>query len=82
MAKRYLSFWLISVLFLGSAWTVAQDNETRLRVNVNLVQLNVAVTDHKGTMLPVFALRISPLPRIGFQRRSRPLKQAMSPPVP
>ena len=48
MAKRYLSFWLTSVLFLGSAWTVAQDNETRLRVNVNLVQLNVAVTDHKG----------------------------------
>jgi len=48
MAKRYLGFSLFVGLFLSSAWTAAQDNETRLRVNVNLVQLNVAVTDHKG----------------------------------
>jgi VWFA-related protein len=50
MAKRYfLSFWLLVGVFLGSgAWTAAQDDSAQIRVNVNLVQLNVAVTDNKG----------------------------------
>ncbi|HEX3471347.1 MAG TPA: VWA domain-containing protein [Silvibacterium sp.] len=50
MTKRYLlGFWLCVALFLGSgAWTTAQDNQAQIRVNVNLVQLNVAVTDNKG----------------------------------
>src|SRR5277367_6134403 len=50
MAKRYfLSSWLLVGLFLGSgAWTAAQDDPAQIRVNVNLVQLNVAVTDRKG----------------------------------
>jgi Ca-activated chloride channel family protein len=49
MEKRY---FVIAVLLLGlllSAFrTRAQQDSTRLRVVVNLVQLNVAVTDNKG----------------------------------
>jgi Ca-activated chloride channel homolog len=50
MAKRYfLILWMVSVVLLsGGAWTVAQDDSSRIRVNVVLVQLSVAVTDHKG----------------------------------
>ncbi len=50
MAKRYvLGFGLFVGLFLGpGAWTAAQDDSAQIRVNVNLVQLNVAVTDSKG----------------------------------
>ena len=50
MAKRYLlSFWLFVGLFLGAAaGTSAQDDQAQIRVNVNLVQLNIAVTDHNG----------------------------------
>ena len=32
----------------SGAWTAAQDDPAQIRVNVNLVQLNVAVTDSKG----------------------------------
>jgi VWFA-related protein len=50
MTKRYL---LCSGLFVGlfltsAASTSAQDDQAQIRVNVNLVQLNVAVTDHNG----------------------------------
>ena len=50
MAKRdSLFFWLFLALFCGAASrSVAQDNEVHIHVNVNLVQLNVAVTDKKG----------------------------------
>ena len=50
MAKKYfLILWIVSVVLLsGGAWTVAQDDSSRIRVNVVLVQLSVAVTDHKG----------------------------------
>ena len=44
-------FGILSCLFLlqgGSASPAAQDDPTHLRVNVVLVQLNVAVTDDKG----------------------------------
>jgi Ca-activated chloride channel homolog len=50
MAKRYFLFlWF----FLGFApgpgtWTVAQEGKPNIRVVVNMVQLNVAVTDSKG----------------------------------
>ncbi len=42
-----------SCLFVGlfmcpTAWTAPQNGEAPFRVDVNLVQLNVAVTDHKG----------------------------------
>src|SRR5437867_12203196 len=50
MEKRHL---LIVTLLLGllpfsTSRTSAQQDATRLRVVVNLVQLNVAVTDNKG----------------------------------
>ena len=48
MAKRSLLFlWVFSVLFSGGG-AGAQDDASRIRVNVVLVQLNVAVTDRKG----------------------------------
>jgi len=50
MAKRYLFFFPIAITFLsiGGSVTVAQDDTANIRVNVDLVQLNVAVTDNKG----------------------------------
>ncbi len=50
MQKRYLLIvtLLLGLLPLSSFRTGAQQDETRLRVVVNLVQLNVAVTDKKG----------------------------------
>jgi len=49
--KWFTCFALVSLLFFlesGGSKTVAQDDPTHLRVNVVLVQLNVAVTDDKG----------------------------------
>src|ERR1700761_5496491 len=50
MRNRYLLGAGLSVaLFLSAAIrTSAQDGQAQIRVNVNLVQLNVAVTDHDG----------------------------------
>ena len=49
MTKRYLLFLLISLGLCSNAGVdaTAQDSG-RILVNVNLVQLNVAVTDNKG----------------------------------
>ena len=58
MAKRFLLFLpilflLISIalFFLGGRVTAAQDDTTNIRVNVDLVQLNVAVTDNNGNYI-------------------------------
>jgi Ca-activated chloride channel homolog len=50
MAKRQLLFIpvVLALFFVGSRFTGAQDDSTNIRVNVDLVQLNVAVTDNKG----------------------------------
>src|SRR5215475_4424388 len=52
MTKKSLtSFAVVSLLFVlqgGGSRNAAQDDPTHLRVNVVLVQLNVAVTDDKG----------------------------------
>ncbi len=50
MTKRNLrtSQLLVGLFISTGAWTAAQDDQTSIRVTVNLVQLNVAVTDHKG----------------------------------
>src|SRR5438128_11464990 len=50
MAKRYFVFlWFFLGLFAGPAtWTVAQEGKPNIRVVVDMVQLNVAVTDSKG----------------------------------
>jgi len=50
VAKRHLiECLLFAGVFLGAEASIgAQDDQTSIRVNVNLVQLNVAVTDRKG----------------------------------
>src|SRR5256885_17006392 len=50
MAKRYLVVSTIAVVLLSAVIfkAAAQQDSTRLHVVVNLVQLNVAVTDSKG----------------------------------
>jgi Ca-activated chloride channel homolog len=52
MAKRYFAFSVLLVLLVSSVIfavnAAGQQDSTRLRVVVNLVQLNVAVTDTKG----------------------------------
>src|ERR1019366_5535295 len=51
MAKRALLFlWLVSIPLSGGAGASAQDN-SRIQVNVVLVQLSVAVTDRKGNYI-------------------------------
>src|SRR5579863_1124613 len=52
--KLFTWFGIVSCLFLvqgTGSWTAAQDDPTHLRVNVVLVQLNVAVTDDKGNYI-------------------------------
>src|SRR5690242_11935006 len=50
MAKRFLLILAVfsAFLFTSIRWTSAQEGETSIRVEVDLVQLNVAVTDSKG----------------------------------
>ena len=50
MEKRTLSIaaLLVAILSLSAFWIFAQEDNTRLHVVVNLVQLNVAVTDSRG----------------------------------
>jgi Ca-activated chloride channel homolog len=52
--KWFTCFAVVSLLFFvqsGGPATAAQDDPTHLRVNVVLVQLNVAVTDDKGNYI-------------------------------
>jgi Ca-activated chloride channel homolog len=53
MMKRYLLlFWVLAIPFSGGgAGAAAQDDASRIRVSVVLVQLNVAVTDNKGNYI-------------------------------
>jgi len=52
MAKRLLLIPILSAFFfLGGRATGAQDDSANIRVNVDLVQLNVAVTDNKGNYI-------------------------------
>ena len=50
MTKRSLFLFLFFSFLVGGAavWLRAQDNQANIRVKVELVQLNVAVMDHKG----------------------------------
>jgi Ca-activated chloride channel homolog len=45
--KRFLAYGFLVVAF-PFLCSIAQEDETNIRVNVDLVQLNVAVTDNKG----------------------------------
>jgi Ca-activated chloride channel homolog len=48
MKRKLLFLWLISFPFCGGNLGTAQNDTSRIRVSVVLVQLNVAVTDGKG----------------------------------
>jgi Ca-activated chloride channel family protein len=50
MAKQFLLMLVIFSAFLltSTRWTAAQEGETSIRVEVDMVQLNVAVMDSKG----------------------------------
>jgi Ca-activated chloride channel family protein len=52
MAKRYFALLVVAVAILAAAsarlYAHAQQDGTRFRISVDLVQLNVAVTDNKG----------------------------------
>jgi Ca-activated chloride channel homolog len=52
MMKKYVLFLcLLALPFSGGAGASAQDDSSRIRVSVVLVQLNVAVTDNKGNYI-------------------------------
>src|SRR5713226_6121912 len=50
MAKRFflIPVVLSAFLFTSTRWMAAQEGETSIRVEVDMVQLNVAVMDSKG----------------------------------
>jgi Ca-activated chloride channel homolog len=50
MAKQFLLFALVLATFVAGSFNraIAQESETKIRVEVNMVQLNVAVMDSKG----------------------------------
>src|SRR5271163_889715 len=90
MAKRSLLLLPIAVgfLFLGGRVTGAQDDTTNIRVNVDLVQLNVAVTDSKGNYISGlgpenFAITEDKIPeRIAtFEEGNEPARQVIQSPA-
>jgi hypothetical protein len=89
MAKRYLLFFLSQALSCSlAAVTGAQDDTTNIRVNVDLVQLNVAVTDSKGNYISGlgpenFAITEDKIPeRIAtFEEGNEPARQVIQPPA-
>jgi Ca-activated chloride channel homolog len=89
MAKRTLLFFPIAVgfLFLGGRVTSAQDDTTNIRVNVDLVQLNVAVTDSKGNYISGlnpenFAITEDKIPErlATFEEGNEGTRQVLQPP--
>jgi Ca-activated chloride channel family protein len=89
MAKRYLFFVPIAIaLFsIGGSVTAAQDDVAKIRVNVDLVQLNVAVTDNKGNYVSGlgpenFAISEDKIPeRIStFEEGNEPARQLVQTP--
>ena len=89
MAKRYLLSipTLIGLFFVGGPLNGAQDDSTNIRVNVDLVQLNVAVTDSKGNYISGlgpenFAITEDKISeRIAtFEEGNEPARQVLQPP--
>jgi Ca-activated chloride channel homolog len=54
MPKQYLLLLLLVTGFISgpAAWMAAQENKPNFHVVVDLVQLNVTVTDSKGKYVP------------------------------
>ena len=50
--KQFVFLWLSLIfLFVCGTWGAAQEVEPHIQVNVDMVQLNVAVTDNKGNYI-------------------------------
>jgi Ca-activated chloride channel homolog len=90
MAKRYLLLLPISasLLLLGGRVIAAQDDTTNIRVNVDLVQLNVAVTDNNGNYISGlgpedFAITEDKIPErlATFEEGNEPTRQILQPPA-
>src|ERR1700677_1986240 len=88
MDKHYLLFLptLVAWFFIGDRLTGAQDDSTNIRVNVDLVQLNVAVTDSKGNYISGlgpenFVITEDKIPeRIAtFEEGNEPARQVLQP---
>ncbi len=93
MAKRRLlsvpilvALSLVALLLVGSRFIGAQDDSTNIRVNVDLVQLNVAVTDSKGNYISGlgpenFVITEDKIPeRIStFEEGNEPARQVVQP---
>ena len=76
----------MTLFFVGDRFTGAQDDSTNIRVNVDLVQLNVAVTDSKGNYISGlgpenFAITEDKIPeRIAtFEEGNEPARQVLQP---
>src|ERR1700721_1377299 len=96
MAKRrfltvpfVVALSLIAVVLVSGRFTRAQDDSTSIRVNVDLVQLNVAVTDNKGNYISGlgpenFAVTEDKIPeRIAtFEEGNEPARIIQQPPPP
>jgi Ca-activated chloride channel homolog len=90
MAKQLLLSvpTVVALLIMGGRVTAAQDDSTNIRVNVDLVQLNVAVTDNKGNYISGlgpenFAITEDKIPeRIAtFEEGNEPTRQVLQPPI-
>jgi len=88
MAKRHLLLLptFVTLFFVGDRFTGAQDDSTNIRVNVDLVQLNVAVTDSKGNYVSGlgpenFVITEDKIPeRIAtFEEGNEPARQVLQP---
>src|SRR6202012_1938489 len=88
MVKRQLLLLpaLVTLCFVSGRFTRAQDDSTNIRVNVDLVQLNVAVTDSKGNYISGlgpenFAITEDKIPeRIAtFEEGNEPARQVIQP---
>jgi Ca-activated chloride channel family protein len=88
MAKRHLLLLptLVTLFFVGDRFTGAQDDSTNIRVNVDLVQLNVAVTDSKGNYVSglgpeSFVITEDKIPErlATFEEGNEPARQVLQP---
>ena len=53
MTKRYFQIFVIVVVLIGASRTWLRAQQAQFQVSVDLVQLNVAVTDSKGKAMSV-----------------------------